>query len=64
MFGSAAVDMCMVANGSGDAYIEYGIHIWDIAAAGVILEEAGGTLRDPAGMLVIPEQLVVEEIRV
>ncbi|KAK3085314.1 hypothetical protein FSP39_001363 [Pinctada imbricata] len=49
MIGSAAVDMCMIASGSGDAYVEYGIHIWDIAAAGIILEEAGGCLIDPAG---------------
>ncbi|XP_060076388.1 inositol monophosphatase 1-like [Ylistrum balloti] len=48
-FGSAAVNMCMVAQGSGDAYIEYGIHVWDIAAAGIIVEEAGGVLMDPTG---------------
>ncbi|XP_069113731.1 inositol monophosphatase 1-like isoform X1 [Argopecten irradians] len=47
--GSAAVNMCMIAQGSGDAYIEYGIHIWDIAASGIIVEEAGGVLMDPSG---------------
>ncbi|OWF53509.1 inositol monophosphatase 1-like [Mizuhopecten yessoensis] len=47
--GSAAINMCMVAQGSGDAYIEYGIHIWDIAASGIIVEEAGGVLMDPSG---------------
>ncbi|XP_033753789.1 inositol monophosphatase 1-like [Pecten maximus] len=47
--GSAAVNMCMVAQGSGDAYVEYGIHIWDVAASGIIVEEAGGVLMDPTG---------------
>ena len=27
--GSAAMNLCMVAEGSCDAYFEYGIHIWD-----------------------------------
>ncbi|XP_061196273.1 inositol monophosphatase 1-like [Saccostrea echinata] len=49
MLGSAAVNMCMVASGSGEAYFEYGIHIWDIAAAGIIFTEAGGLLIDPSG---------------
>nr|XP_022342100.1 inositol monophosphatase 1-like [Crassostrea virginica]XP_022342101.1 inositol monophosphatase 1-like [Crassostrea virginica] len=49
MIGSAAVDLCMVASGSGEAYFEYGIHIWDFAAAGIILTEAGGVLLDPSG---------------
>lgn len=49
MIGSAAVNLCMVASGSGEAYYEYGIHIWDFAAAGIIFTEAGGLLLDPAG---------------
>ena len=27
--GSAALNLCLVAEGSCDAYFEYGIHIWD-----------------------------------
>lgn len=47
--GSAAMNIINVAKGCGDAYVEYGIHIWDIAAAGIILKEAGGVIVDPTG---------------
>ena len=47
--GSAAVNMCTVAKGSSEAYYEYGIHVWDIAAASIIVEEAGGIVLDPSG---------------
>ena len=47
--GSAALNMCMVACGSADAYFEYGIHCWDIAAADVIVREAGGVTMYPTG---------------
>ncbi|MGA8247479.1 MAG: inositol monophosphatase family protein, partial [Nocardioides sp.] len=42
--GSCALDICAVAAGSLDAYVEEGAHIWDHAAAGLVVEEAGGTL--------------------
>ncbi|VDM38108.1 unnamed protein product [Toxocara canis] len=48
-FGSAAINMVYVAQGSTDAYIEYGIHSWDVAAAAVIVTEAGGVILDPTG---------------
>ncbi len=41
--GSAALDMCLVASGKAEGYFEPGIFIWDIAAAGLIIERAGGT---------------------
>ena len=41
--------MCMVAQGCVDAYYEYGVHCWDIAAGVVIVREAGGTCTHPAG---------------
>ncbi|MBY0424415.1 MAG: inositol monophosphatase [Cytophagales bacterium] len=41
--GSAAVDMCYVACGRLEAYYEFNIQLWDIAAGVVILTEAGGT---------------------
>ena len=44
VMGSAALDICMVASGKADAYFEPGIYLWDIAAAGLVLERAGGTL--------------------
>lgn len=40
--GSAALDICSVARGSLDAYFESGIYVWDMAAASLVLERAGG----------------------
>lgn len=40
--GSAALDICYVACGKADLYYELILRPWDIAAACVILEEAGG----------------------
>ncbi|THD24037.1 Inositol monophosphatase [Fasciola hepatica] len=40
--GSAALHICQVAGGSGDAFFEFGIHCWDYAAAMLIVKEAGG----------------------
>ncbi len=42
MTGSAALSLAYVASGRFDAYVESGVRIWDIAAAGFILERAGG----------------------
>ena len=44
--GSAALDICWVAAGRADAYFESGVFLWDIAAAGLILERAGGTCEE------------------
>jgi myo-inositol-1(or 4)-monophosphatase len=41
IMGAAAVDICYVACGRADAYIEAGIFLWDIAAAGLIARQAG-----------------------
>jgi myo-inositol-1(or 4)-monophosphatase len=57
MMGAAAADICMVAAGRIDAYFESGIYLWDMAAAGLILERAGGVCevlaRYPNGRLAI-----------
>lgn len=42
IMGSAALSLSYVATGRFDAYLETGINLWDIAAAGLILECAGG----------------------
>lgn len=42
ILGAAAVDMCMVAAGKLDGYFEAGIYVWDMAAASLIVERAGG----------------------
>ncbi|HUN22985.1 MAG TPA: inositol monophosphatase family protein [Anaerolineales bacterium] len=47
--GSAALDLCHVANGQLDGYWELRMKPWDIAAGGVILAEAGGRMTDWAG---------------
>ncbi|XP_056378240.1 inositol monophosphatase 1 [Hyla sarda] len=47
--GTAAVNMCLVATGGADAYYEMGIHCWDMAAASVIVTEAGGIVLDAKG---------------
>ncbi|GHD08015.1 inositol monophosphatase family protein [Zhihengliuella salsuginis] len=39
--GSAALDVCMVADGTLDAYAEFGTHLHDWSAAMLIAEEAG-----------------------
>ncbi len=56
-FGSAALDLCLVAGGRVDAYFEYGLNPWDLAAGGLIAAEAGcrvGGLRGrPPGRFVL-----------
>ncbi|HEY3323959.1 MAG TPA: inositol monophosphatase family protein [Planctomycetota bacterium] len=47
--GSAALDLCMVADGKLDLYWEMGIQPWDIAAGILILREAGGRATDLLG---------------
>ena len=42
MMGAAALGLTYVATGRFDAYIERGIHLWDIAAGGLIIQCAGG----------------------
>lgn len=49
--GSAAINMCLVASGCVEAYYEIGIHVWDVAAASLIVSEAGGVLMDVEGKL-------------
>ena len=39
--GSAALDLCGLASGSYDAYVEQGLMPWDLAAGGLIAREAG-----------------------
>ncbi|XP_071340882.1 inositol monophosphatase 1-like isoform X1 [Trachinotus anak] len=47
--GSAAVNMCLVACGSADAYYHMGIHCWDMAGGAVVVTEAGGVIMDISG---------------
>jgi myo-inositol-1(or 4)-monophosphatase len=47
--GSAALDVCYVAAGRMDGFWERGLGPWDIAAAALIVEEAGGRVSDLDG---------------
>lgn len=47
--GSAATDIAYVACGRYDAYYEYGIHAWDVAAGALLVQEAGGIVTDFIG---------------
>jgi myo-inositol-1(or 4)-monophosphatase len=47
--GSAALDLAHVACGRFDAFWEFGLHPWDMAAGCLLIEEAGGLVSDPAG---------------
>ncbi len=42
--GSAALDLCYVAAGRFDAFWEFKLKAWDIAAGGLIAEEGGATV--------------------
>jgi len=48
--GSAALDLCAIGAGRADAYIEEGLHPWDMAAGGLVATEAGATLKTGAGV--------------
>ncbi|MGI6173236.1 MAG: inositol monophosphatase family protein [Christensenellales bacterium] len=47
--GSAAYDLCCVACGRSDAFLELGLHLYDIAAGLVIVREAGGEVEQWPG---------------
>ena len=50
LMGSASLDVVYVAAGRFDAYIEYGIKLWDVCAGLLILERAGGRYQaEPTG---------------
>uniref|UniRef100_A0A8C8ELM5 Uncharacterized protein n=1 Tax=Oncorhynchus tshawytscha TaxID=74940 RepID=A0A8C8ELM5_ONCTS len=38
------------ATGAAEAYYQYGLHCWDIAAATVVIREAGGVVEPPQGV--------------
>lgn len=46
--GSAALDLCALAEGMVDCYYEHGLNSWDYAAGRIIAEEAGAHVVAPA----------------
>ena len=49
-FGSCALDLCHVAEGLLDGYVEEGVHLWDFAAGALIAEGAGARLECTPGV--------------
>lgn len=47
--GSAALDLCYLACGRIDAFWEFGLKPWDVAAAALIVAEAGGRVTNLDG---------------
>ena len=48
-FGSAALDLCYVAEGTCDGFFEYTIKPWDVSAGMLLVKEAGGKVTTIAG---------------
>jgi len=47
--GSAAIELCMVADGQLDAFWEQHLNLYDVAAGSLIAREAGATICDFSG---------------
>ena len=47
--GAAAVDLSYLACGRVDAFFEYNLQPWDVAAGGLLVQEAGGVICDFSG---------------
>jgi len=47
--GAAALDLAMVADGKLDAFWEFGLQPWDVAAGIVLIREAGGRVTTHSG---------------
>lgn len=56
--GSAALDLCMVADGTLDLVYERGLNPWDMAAGALIVEEAGGVATGLRGVPASPAMTV------
>ena len=48
--GSAALDLCRVAEGTYDGYVEEGLHPWDHSAGGLVAQGAGATVELTRGV--------------
>ena len=44
--GSASIDLAYVACGRFEAFYEYGLNPWDVAAGTILVREAGGIVSD------------------
>lgn len=58
-FGSAALDLCLVADGQVDAFWEQELNLYDVAAGALIALEAGATVTDFQGNPgIFPKQIL------
>jgi myo-inositol-1(or 4)-monophosphatase len=48
--GSCALDLCGVAQGSLDGYLEEGVNLWDHAAGGLVAQRAGARVQSERGV--------------
>jgi myo-inositol-1(or 4)-monophosphatase len=49
-FGSCALDLCGVAEGTLDGYVEEGVNLWDHAAGGLVAGAAGARVETDRGV--------------
>jgi myo-inositol-1(or 4)-monophosphatase len=64
-FGSAAMDLCLVADGQVDAFWEQELNLYDVAAGALIAREAGGTVTDFQGNDgIFPKQILATNGRI
>ena len=64
-FGSAALDLCLVADGQVDAFWEQELNLYDVAAGALIALEAGATVTDFQGNEgIFPKQILVTNGRI
>lgn len=55
VFGSSTLETCAVASGGFDYYVHGRLNIWDIAAAVLLITEAGGQATDWQGKKITPQ---------
>lgn len=53
--GSSVLDLCYVAKGAIEGYIEFSLNLWDYAAAALIVEEAGGKVTTRFGAPIVSQ---------
>lgn len=61
MMGSAAYHLCKVADGTALGAVENTPKVWDLAAAHLIVEEAGGLISDTGGAPIFPLPAVARD---
>jgi myo-inositol-1(or 4)-monophosphatase len=52
-FGAASLDLCWTGGGRYDAYYEWGLNPWDLAAGALVCQEAGGRVEAFPGRLIV-----------